>query len=551
MTQIYIRFLVLLLVLLPFYSYSQQVIYPFNTINYIELDKVVQQQQINLHTGIKPLFKNDLMPYVNTDSILYRQSTDQILPRKFYNSWFWRKFRNENFYTNQHKDIRISINPLLTYELGRDRSTNQSYLMNTRGIYLQAEFGDKFGFYTSFFENQATYPEYINQFINQVGMVPGQGAPKLFADNGHDFSRAEAYLSYRPYKWITLHLGQGRNFIGEGYRSLLLSDNVAAYPFFKTTLRMKKVQLTTLFTQFTDFGIPTQVAKVWHYSHHYKRHSSMTYLSYRPNKRLEIGLFEGIMWQSTDTVTQTYNKNEKSFFSPIPLIRTASNGFNGKHNVLMGLNAKLRITKSIQAYGQIMIDDIALDKSIRDKYGFQAGAKYWDVAGIKNLFLQAEYNQVRPYSYSHTIQRVNWTHSNQALAHPLGANFKELILFTAYRWRDFRLQFRYSNANMGTDTSLELTEKADDIITQDNWGSNIYLSNQIAPQTTNIEQGQGLKTTLTYLSGQVAWVINPRTNLQIYLSVQQRNWVNTTTNNSIIYIGFGVKSAMENFYFDF
>jgi hypothetical protein len=44
---------------------------------------------------------------------------------------------------------------------------------------------------------------------------------------------AEANLTFTASKHIDLQLGYGRNFIGDGYRSLLESDGASPYPYFK------------------------------------------------------------------------------------------------------------------------------------------------------------------------------------------------------------------------------------------------------------------------------------------------------------------------------
>ena len=59
-----------------------------------------------------------------------------------------------------------------------------------------------------------------------------------------------------------------------------------------------------------------------------------------------------------------------------------------------------------------------------NKYGIQLGGKYFDAFGVRNLDLQAELNMVRPYTYSHYDSTSNYTHYNQPLAHPLGADFR-------------------------------------------------------------------------------------------------------------------------------
>ena len=63
----------------------------------------------------------------------------------------------------------------------------------------------------------------------------------------------------------------------------------------------------------------------------------------------------------------------------------------------------------------------------------QLGGKYVDAFNIKNLDLQFETNRARPYTYSHYDSIANYTHYNQPLAHPLGANFQEFIGIVKYQ----------------------------------------------------------------------------------------------------------------------
>ena len=62
-----------------------------------------------------------------------------------------------------------------------------------------------------------------------------------------------------------------------------------------------------------------------------------------------------------------------------------------------------------------------------NKFGIQLGAKYFNAFDVENLYLQAEYNAIRPYTYSHKELNYNLGHNNQPLAHLWGANFREFV----------------------------------------------------------------------------------------------------------------------------
>ena len=63
------------------------------------------------------------------------------------------------------------------------------------------------------------------------------GIAKEFKSDSYDFPVAEANLTFTPSKYINMHLGYGRNFIGDGYRSLLLSNNSFQYPFLQLSMK--------------------------------------------------------------------------------------------------------------------------------------------------------------------------------------------------------------------------------------------------------------------------------------------------------------------------
>jgi hypothetical protein len=98
-----------------------------------------------------------------------------------------------------------------------------------------------------------------------------------------------------------------------------------------------------------------------------------------------------------------------------------------------------------------------------------------------------ETNLVRPFTYSHGDSIANYTHYNQPLAHPLGANFHELIGIARYqpapKWL---LQGKLFYWDQGIDSSAE------------SFGSNIFLPN-VPPYRKNdygyhIGDGLGAKT---------------------------------------------------------
>ena len=90
---------------------------------------------------------------------------------------------------------------------------------------------------------------------------------------------------------------------------------------------------------------------------------------------------------------------------------------------MLGLNWKWNFLKRFSFYGQFVLDELAIGSIIDNgfgwwgnKFGIQAGLKYFNVAEVDHLDAQIEFNMVRPYMYSFRDSSANWTHYNQFLA---------------------------------------------------------------------------------------------------------------------------------------
>jgi hypothetical protein len=150
----------------------------------------------------------------------------------------------------------------------------------------------------------------------------------------------------------------------------------------------------------------------------------------------------------------------------------------------------------VQLYGQLLFDEFVLSDvkagngSWANKWALQAGAKYIDAFGIKNLDLQVEANRVRPFTYSHNDSIANYTHYNQPLAHPLGANFQEYIGIARYqpapKWL---LQGKLFWWKQGIDSSTTVS-----------YGSNIFLPNTLRNRDDGFDVGEDLYQAKTVIA---------------------------------------------------
>jgi len=464
-----------------------------------------------------------------------------------------RKFSNESLIVvNDTTDkFYLTVDPLFNFEGSINRAdNNQKLYKNTRGFLVRGGIGKKFYFESSDYENQATFAPYIDQYIATTGslnyntaIVPGQGRAKPFKATGYDFSMASGYVSYSPNNYFNLQAGHGKHFIGDGYRSLILSDNAFNYPYARITSTYKMIQYINLYTVFMNLSNSGLITPPGEQALYQKKIGNYQMLNINFGKRFQLGLVQAMIWQPADSI----NKQHVNFntFDPLIGANTAIYGLHNKNNILLGATFKLKVTNSISLYGQYILDDVpekGSATSIDKKSGYQLGFKYFNLFTIKKLRLQAEFNSVRPYTYAAANSQESYTHYNQALADPLGANFREAIIFLNYNIKKFFIQLQVNYAVKGDDYNGY------------NFGGNVFNSDNSFPLGQNLNSittTQGLKTTINYQDFQIGYLVNPATNFNIVFGITNRTAKTDITMQQAEIIYFGIRTSLTNVYYDF
>ena len=324
------------------------------------------------------------------------------------------------------KDFFLALNPIIYFQVGKESGNDENIFLNKRGVTVRGRIANKIGFSSTISENQERGPSFFQDRVAQYNAVPGVGFYKKFKKTAFDYFDARGYVTFNATKYIDIQFGYDKNFIGDGYRSLFLSDDANSYLFLKLNTRIWKLNYQNLFMElmppFTKTGDYLLVRK----------YAAMHHLSMNVTKWLNIGLFESIMFGRSQYFDFEY-------LNPIIFLRYVEGNVGSPDKAHVGFDFKANAAHHFQFYGQFLLDEFIL-KEIKqnngywaNKYAFQLGAKYVDAFTIKNLDLQIESNRVRPYTYSHYDSATNYTHYNQFLAHPLGANFQEFIGIAKYQ----------------------------------------------------------------------------------------------------------------------
>jgi len=274
---------------------------------------------------------------------------------------------------------------------------------------------------------------------------------------------------------------------------LLLSSEHSPYPYLKLTTEFGRVKYYNLYTTFLDMQDPTQDRK---------KHSSIHFLDFQLTKNIDIGVFEGVVWQAKD---ENYNRGyDVEYLNPIIFYRPVEFSKHSPDNVLMGASFNLKL-KRTTLYGQVLLDDLNIARQkdrdedfsggfFQNKFAYQLGAK----TSFKRVNILFEYNQAQPYTYAHKEPMQSYTHMNQALAHPLGANFKEVVALADYTKGKWKLNTKLTLAKVGMDSVLT------------HYGQNIFASDFDA-QGDGQEysygnfNGQGVSTQIQTLYSEVTY----------------------------------------------
>ncbi|KAB1069704.1 gliding motility protein RemB [Tamlana haliotis] len=527
-------------------NYKSQLNIPFVHAEYAKFDREMNLVGTNSHTGAKPFIYSEVSKYYDFDA----ENQKLLQDRK---TWVGRKLWNEHFVELQTDNYWFTVDPVFDLQVGKDTDADFNYTYNnTRGLVVQGGFGEKFNFYTSFLESQGRFADYFNRYAESLkgfgpdpAVIPGRGIAKRYKTDAYDYPVAEAYLSYTPSKYFNFQFGHGKNFIGDGYRSLVLSDVASPHPFFKINTTFWKMKYTNTWMWLTDIRPEVEEDKAFK-----RKYIANHFLSWNVSKRLNLGFFESVVWD---------NANDRGFdvnyLNPVIFYRAVEfETGQGAGNALMGMTAKYKWNDNINIYGQFILDEFSLgditggEKSWKNKYGYQLGIKYYDAFKVDNLLLQFEYNRVRPYTYSHNTIVLNYAHSNQSMAHLWNSNFSEAIVIGRYHYDRW-----FANAKLIFGVrGFDFNEGGDNY----SYGGDIYRDYNDRPYDTGVEVGQGIKTNIFNGNLQAGYLLNVASNMKIFADVTFRDFdpnatTSTTYQNNTVWFTFGMRSDLFNWYFDF
>ncbi|NHA06022.1 capsule assembly Wzi family protein [Mucilaginibacter sp. HC2] len=514
---------VILLFLISGVVKAQSVYQPYSYQFYQKLDADVYSTKTRLHSSLKPFFVDDSLVKHHYDSLMNLGGLKG-------------KFFTQHQIDVQGKGYTFYTDLLPDFNLSRDFSGKRNTNSGSLGLQVGGTVGNKLSYNVSAYENRAVLPEYLSTYTNQVGIIPGQAYAALYG-NEYRWSYITALVSYTPNKYLNITAGRDKTFIGDGYRSELLSDYASPYPFVKLTATLGNVRYMAMWAYFND---PLSV-KVDGGDR--KKYGVFHYLDWNVSNRLSFGFFDAVIWPAKDDLGHQRGF-DFTYINPVIFLRPVEATNGSPDNALIGLTGKYKLTDGVTVYGQFALDEFesknffSSNGSSRNKYGWQLGLRGANLFNVSGLNYLLETNNVKPYTYSERSSIVNYSENGEPLAHPWGANFREVVGLLNYSYKRFDFSGELDYGHYGLDMNNL------------NYGKDIFQQYVDPARAFGNYTGQGLTTNMVYVEGKVAYLLNPKYNLRFELGGLYRSEKNSQFHDKTGMLTFGIRSSFRAIYND-
>lgn len=470
--------------------------------------------QKNIHSSIKPIIKSVKYDSDIKSTLHFKKAWSKTSGPKTSNTF-------------------LEIFPIADLQGGIELSNNAQPIYSA-GIGGGLNFGFK-----NFFINSKILPVYTSfgEISDSLSVHHNHhfGTDRALAPN--TFFRGEIMAVLQANKFFTLSGGYGKNFFGEGYRSLLLSDNAAAQPFFKIETSFAGIKYVNLYNFWKDNTVDPANRSL-----DIRKFSAIHYLSWNITRDINLSVFETVVWQGRDTLT---NRGfDFNYINPIVFYRPVEYGLGSSDNVLLGANLSYKINKHHNVYAQFVLDEFLLSE-------LQAKSRWWankfgGQIGFKSnrfladdLYFQLEFNGVRPFTYSHKSSAHSYGHMNASVTHPIGANYFEVLNIVSYKKSKHRFTNKITFASYGVDTDST------------SYGQNIFASYSFRDGNYDHLNMQGLRTNVFNETLIYEYEVLPKINMYFIAAYNWRH-VNTSLGSENFHsFTVGIKSRIWNQYKDF
>jgi hypothetical protein len=483
------------------------------------------------NSTVKNVNSKDAYQYIFNNSNVSLSAVDQYNLSRIASNWHdWNDEMQVGL--RQHGPLKWAYahpsNFYEKHEQGNFNNNSGTKFINTRGFDIRAHLNAKLYLYTQVTENQERQSSWGQAYSATMNQVPGGAFIKSFnkpgMSGGYDYLLAKGYLGYEVLKdKLNITFGHDKFFIGDGYRSLFLSDFGTNMLFASMDLKFWKLHYKTIITELTPAFYTTNDGL------RAKKYGAFHHATFNFTPGFSAGVFEGVMLNRSKHF-------ELQYLNPVIFYRTVEQYLGSPDNALAGLDFRAIPFARTQLYGQLLLDEFVAaamrgnTKDWRNKYAVQLGLKHIDVAGVKNLDAHVEYNYIRPFTYSYQDSVNDYSHYKQPLAHPNGANLSEWIFALKYQpIKKLHLSTEVIYRTQGLDTSATYSN-----------GGNIFKSYSQRPADVGFTMHNGNAVSTLYFNVNACYEAWQNLFVDAGISVNNMKSINNSTvsnNAQLFYLG--------------
>ncbi|MDL2262122.1 hypothetical protein LJC11_01310 [Bacteroidales bacterium OttesenSCG-928-I21] len=475
------------------------------------------------------------------DSLIFTVGKDKS------KNWFVRKIFNEHLIIRGNERFKVIIDPIFDFRGNYDTHRNDFSFLNTRGVVVVAKLASRIYFNTAFYENQGKFMSHIDDFYNTFGTIPGYGRIKRNDKGVYDFSNSYGSVSFKAIdNWkgidnLNFTIGYDRLFIGDGYRSMLLSDFSAPLPFFKTNLIIGKFEYNHIISKATNPNYNKIMGgdSYFDINSEYKFKTTLyNTFTYKPNNNWSFTLFDAIL------LPESLNFGQKLVYALTPYIHDFAEVLHkNTPNVLTGFNGSYQNEKLGIFYTQLLVDQIKF-KNNRFAVAAQIGYKNFDLGTIKNLYFQIEYNMANLYTYTNPNNQLHYGNQNQSLAHPAGNCFDEFVLIGGYNLNDIKIKNAF-----GFVSNFEFILKFNYLRYRKDTGFNLQdiFNYDKIEAAASLERKSGNQ--IINLDFQIIYKLNKANKMQVFCQAICRH--DKFDERTVKFLNFGLRTTLKCNYYDY
>ncbi len=220
---------------------------------------------------------------------------------------------------------------------------------------------------------------------------------------------------------LRIHLGRREVAWGNGLSgSLLLQDRKAPFDQIGLSVRKGSFSGAAFVAPLDDFALDGSSAA--------RRYISGHRIVYHRAGRFRIGLSETVVYGGEGRVM------DWAYANPLTIYYGVQWNRNRNDNVLWSIDAYLRLSPSVDLFGEFLADDFQYDLETEpNQTSFLAGARIKKIPGLRGLFLDGEYVRVNNWVYGHEVAWNRYTYGNTLLGHPLGPDADRVLVRLYFR----------------------------------------------------------------------------------------------------------------------